>query len=126
MPFLSFHGPAGSASLKFQISNLLSLFVSISGIEEPRLIEMIGDELEADRQSGARSATWNADRGHPREIDRHRVDIAQIHGQRIVRLLADLEWRGGRGRRGNDVALLEGLGEVIDQHLANALRLFVV
>ena len=44
---------------------------------------------------------------------RRRVDVAQVHGDRVLDVLASMEGDAGRGRSDDDVDFIEGGDEVI-------------
>lgn len=85
------------------------------------------DELDADGQSVfCREAARDRDARDAGEVDRDRRDVVEVHLQRIVDLLADLE-RGGRcRRRRDDVHLREGVREVLLDERADLLCTAVV
>ena len=91
-----------------------------------RLIEMFAQDLHADRQSFFALAAGNGNSGNARQIRRHCENVSQVHGQRIVRLFAQLECR--RRRRGSDDGVHRGecLIEVARQQAAHPLRLQVI
>ena len=86
------------------------------GAEEQRLREVRADELRADREVLALGRHDAARDDEPRdagEVEGAREDVAQVHLERVVHLLAELERRGRGGRAEQDVARLERLVEVL-------------
>ena len=75
------------------------LFVGVRDAQDGRFVEMFADDLQADRHAVAVKAAGQRERRQAGQIDRDRVDIRQIHLQRVLDLLADLERRRRRGRR---------------------------
>src|SRR6476646_11770761 len=72
-----------------------------------------GEELDAGRQAVlGGEACGDRHPGHAGEVGRDGGDIVEVHGERVVELLADGERRGRRGRRDEYVGDLEGAGEV--------------
>ena len=74
----------------------------------------------------SREPARERDRGQAGEVDRQREEVAGVHRERVVDELADPERDRRRGRRQQDVALLEGLLEIAPDERAHALRLAVV
>ena len=74
----------------------------------------------------ARRRARDADRREPGEARRQRVDVAQVHRERVVRLLAERNAGVGDVGRADDVDLLERLLEVAADERADLLRLQVV
>ncbi len=56
--------------------------------EELGLLEGLADDLEADRQPALREAAGDADAGQAGQVDPDRVDVVQVHRQRVGGLLA--------------------------------------
>src|SRR2546426_3300265 len=65
--------------------------------EELRLVEGTTDELEPDREIRPCRPRGEGERGRTGERGRDREDVVQVHRERVVHLLAELE--GGRRRR---------------------------
>src|SRR6266478_4589569 len=59
------------------------------------LFERLSDQLQPDRQALGVEAGGNGDPWQARQVGRDRVDVVQVHGERIVHLLAQPEG-GGR------------------------------
>ena len=96
------------------------------GAQQHVLGERRGHELEADRQVGLGKSARNADPGDTGEVGRDRIDVGQIHRQRVGRALADRE-SGRRRRRTHDhVHLLEGRVEVLADLAADLKSLVVI
>ena len=89
---------------------LRMLFECMRGAQHRRFVERLADNLQADRQA-VRQAARHADRRNAGQVDRNRADIVQIHRQRVVDLLADLERRRRRRWPDDDVELLEHLSK---------------
>ena len=62
----------------------------------------------------------------PGERHRHGAVVVEVHRQRVAGLLAEREGDARRGRRDDQVDLLEGLGEVLGDLRAHALGVAVV
>ena len=97
----------------------------VRGGQQPVLAEGRPGQVQPDRQT-LREPARERDRGQAREVDRQREEVAGVHRERVVDELADAERDRRRGRREQDVALLEGLLEVAPDQRAHALRLAVV
>src|SRR6185295_13225405 len=99
--------------------------VGVRDGEEVRLLEGLADELQSDRQSVRRETAGNVDGRQPREVHADRVDVAQVHRERIG-FFPDLE-RGNR-RRGRDerVDFLVRVQEVLTNQRADFLCTQVV
>ncbi len=74
------------------------LLILVCDIQQFRFIEIIADDLQADRTlcvfvALAKSA-WNRHAGQAREAGRQREDIGQIIGERIIRLRAQIPGHG--------------------------------
>ncbi len=84
-------------------------------------------ELDPDGEAVlGREPDGEADAGDAREVRRDRREVVEVHGQRVVELLAELERRGGRRRRDQHVDLLERGVEVALDERAHLLRAAVV
>ena len=94
--------------------------------EQRRLVERRRHQLDADGQPGIVQPRGDADGRHPREVRGDREDVVQVHRQRVVGLLADLERGRRRRRRDEHVEALEGALVVADHEGAHLLRLAVV
>ena len=91
----------------------MRLLVCSGGAEERGLFERLAQELQADRKTAGCESTRY---GYPREtgeVGADRVNIGKIHRQRIRCPLASLERGHRRGRREDDIHVLEGLEEVV-------------
>ena len=97
----------------------------VAGAEEQVLGELRADQLEADREP-FREAAGNREPGQARHVRRDREHVREVHRERVLRLLAELEGDGRRGRTDEDVELLEGGCVLLRDHGANPLRLTVV
>ena len=64
--------------------------------------------------------------GDAGEVGRDGGDVVEVHGHRVVELVAELERRGRCGRADQHVDLLEGRREVVRDEPAHLLRLAVV
>ena len=77
--------------------------------------------MQADRQARLREAARDADAGDAGQIRADRIDVGEIHRQRVVRFLADLEGGGRRGGADDHVAL----GEVRSKSSRISRRTFI-
>ena len=85
------------------------------------------DDLQPDGQAVLRrEADGQAHRGVAGEVHGDGGHVVEVHRQRIVELLAQLERGGGRGRRDQHVDLGEGRLEVALDQRADLLRRAVV
>ena len=94
--------------------------------EEVRLLERAADDLQADRQLRPGETAGHADARQPRQIHPDRVDVVQVHRERIGRLLPLLERRRRRGRREDGVDLLIGPEEIPADERADFLGAQVI
>ena len=85
-----------------------------------------GHDLETDWQPVVGQPAGHRHRGTAVQVGRNRAQIRQVHLERIVHPLTQLECRGRRSRRHEDVDLLEGRLEVALDESADLLRLAVV
>src|ERR1035438_7754011 len=72
-------------------------FHGLRHAEGRALVEVRRKHLHSYRQLRGRGAAGHRYAADARETRRYRVDVGQIHGQRIASLLAQLESRRGRG-----------------------------
>src|SRR5439155_8640130 len=68
--------------------------------------------LQADGQIRLRESAGNADAGDAREVAANRVDIRQVHLQRVLGFLTDFESGRRRGRAHDNIALGKGIIEI--------------
>ena len=71
------------------------LFMHPSHAQQFFLRESRGQDLQADGQVALCETAGNADAGYARQVATDRVDIGQVHGERVVHFFADLEGGGG-------------------------------
>ena len=57
-----------------------------------------GQDLQTDGQLGVGEPAGDADAGDARQVGRDRVDVREVHGQRVVDFLADFKGRFRRRR----------------------------
>src|SRR3569832_946332 len=121
--FRSLGFPTGRLPKCFRSSHVpvRDLLILVRDVEQPRLVEIIADELQTHRAL-ADEAGRDGHAGQPRHVHRDGVDVGEIHGDRIAALLADVEGDGGRGRPRDHVDLFEGVAD----ELAQLLRLQVI
>ena len=74
---------------------VVGLFVGAGEGEEAGFLERPADQLQADGQTIASEAAGHREARQPGEVEADRVDVAQVHRERIRGLLALAE-RGGR------------------------------
>ena len=96
------------------------------GAQQFLLGEGRGQELQADRQAGLRQAAGNTQAGNAGQVGRDRVNVREVHGQRVGGPLAELEGRGRRGRADQHVHFLESRVEVVADQAADLQRLVVI
>ena len=82
--------------------------------------------MQADGQIPVIKATRHTHGADPRQVHRHREDVAQVHLQRVLALLANAEGGGGSHRAGDGIHIGKGAGKVILDEGAHLLRLAVV
>src|SRR5918992_4447769 len=103
------------------------LLERVRGPEHRRLIERLGDQLEADgKRIVRRQSAGHAYRGVAGEVDGNGEHIRQIHGERVGSALSEPERGGGRSGAGDEVDGLVGPLEVLNDQGAHFLRLAVV
>ena len=83
------------------------------------------DQLQTDRQALGEAAR-NREARQPGHVRRDRQHVREVHGQRVLRLLADLEGDGRRRRADENVEALERGSELTRDHRSHLLRLAVV
>src|SRR5574343_797556 len=98
------------------------LLVTMGHIQQARLIEIVADQLQTNRQSANKTAR-NRHTGQSGEIHCDRIDIGQVHLDRIGRLFTQLEGRRRGCRAQNDFTLLEGFDKIIGNQTADTLSL---
>ena len=79
--------------------------------QHSRLIKVPAKNLQPNRKPFARLATWNRDSRNARQIRRHGVDVREIHRQRIIYFLSQLERRSWRSWSRDHIHFLESLIE---------------
>src|SRR5258708_2213185 len=85
------------------------------------LVKMPAQNLQSNWQPGFRLPAGNADSRDSRQVGSDRIDVRQIHGQRVVCFFTQLEgwcWRGGSD---DDVHFPESLFKIAGQERAYAL-----
>src|SRR5262249_13066011 len=87
---------------------------------------MPAEYLQPNGQARAGLATGYADPRYPGQIGSDRIDVRQIHGQRVIGFLAEPESRRGRRGSNDGVDLGESLGEVPGDEGPHLLRLAIV
>ena len=97
----------------------------LEGVTDPkdrRLVEGLADQLESDGHTVRQPARHREPR-QPREIDRRRIDVRQVHRERVVALFTESERRLWHGRRHDQIARREGLLEIPTDQRSDALGL---
>ena len=84
------------------------LLVLVPDIQQARLVKIITDHLQANRQAIAKPGRYR-DRRQTGEIDGDRIDIRQVHTDRIIRLFTQLEGDRRCRRPHDDIDLFKGL-----------------
>src|SRR5574341_59501 len=102
------------------------LLVGMRHLEDGRLVEGLPDELEPDRQASFCEPTRDRHAGQARQIDRDREDVREVHLERVLGLLPNLECRRRRGGRGNHLTPFERMLEISADQRSHLLRLEVV
>src|SRR5260370_18083065 len=87
---------------------------------------MAAQNLKSNGQARTGGAAGDTDPRDTGQIASDRIDVRQVHGQRVIGLFADLETRGGRGGGDDGVHLPESGFEISRQQRAHSLRLEVV
>src|SRR5260370_42016593 len=87
---------------------------------------MAAQNLKSNGQARTGGAAGDTDPRDTGQIASDRVDVGQVHGQRVIGLFADLESRGGRGGGDDGVHFLKSRFKVTGQERADFLRLEVV
>ena len=87
---------------------------------------MPGQYLHPDRQSFGGCAARNAHARNARQAAGDGVDVGEVHGDRVVHLLPQLESREGRNRRHDRIHLLKRVREIARDQRAHLLRLQIV
>src|SRR6185437_9012101 len=82
-------------------------------------VKRLADHLQAERQTFARKTGGHRHRRQTRQVDGHREDVVEIHGQRVVHLVADAERSGGSRRRQDGIDAPESGIEVPRDQRAN-------
>ena len=94
--------------------------------ERCAFIQMAGEHLHTYRQPRLCSSARHRNTANPRQAGCHRVDIGQVHSQRIACLFAQFEGRRRRGRRHNRIHLGKGAQIFLGQQPPHLLRLQIV
>src|SRR6185437_1150141 len=111
-------GPPPGSDTRRPLTERQRLLEREARIEEPVLAERGPGDLQAYRETlaarsaGAREPARDRDRGDAGERHRHGEVVAQVHRPRIGRLLAEADGDVGRGRRHDQVDLLERRPEI--------------
>src|SRR5258706_12229328 len=91
--------------------------------EHACFIKIIADDLQSHRPPLGTEAAGNRHPRKPREVDRDRVKVVEVHLHGIVALRREVEGDRRRRRADDEVALLERFAEVARDEPADALRL---
>src|SRR3990170_282387 len=102
------------------------LLIGVRHFEDGGLIERLADELESDRQPGLGEPAGDGDAREARQVDRDREDVREVHLERVLGLLPELERRRRLGGGGDHLTPFEGLLEVPPDQRPNLLRLEIV
>src|SRR5215471_293327 len=94
--------------------------------EDSGFVEVFAQDLQADGQARLRLAAGDTDPRHADQIADYRIDVGQIHLQRIVSFFAQLKGWRGCGGSDNRVHLAEGLFKVASQQSADSLGFQVI
>ena len=114
--------PSGSNRRFLLVPRSIHL-ISVDNFQERLFAKRFSEQLQTNGQLRIlREAARNADAADARQVAGNGENIAQIHLQRIVRLLADLERRRRRSRRHHRVHLLERLQKIVADERADFLR----
>src|SRR5688572_14419707 len=87
--------------------------VSVSQTKDQRFIPVPAEYLQAYWKRRRGETAGNTDSRNAGQICRHGINVVQVHGQRIVELLADKKGRRRRRRSKNRVAAGKGIDEVL-------------
>src|ERR1700761_4669425 len=91
-----------------------------------RLIEVPPQHLHTNRQPCRSFTCRHTHAADPRQRSRNRIDVLEVHLQRIIRLLSQLECWRRRHRAHNRIHLRKRRQEISREQRANLLRLAVV
>jgi hypothetical protein len=89
------------------------------------LVEVRTNEVQANRQA-IYQAAGHRYAGQSGEIRTDRVDVVEVHRDRVIGLVAELEGGCRRCWPGNDVDIRKGLPEIASNQLPYLLSLEVV
>src|SRR5262245_7553691 len=84
------------------------LLKGISRLQQARRFEWFTLQLQANWQTSRGEAAGDAHAGDAGQVGGDRVEVFQVHGQRIVGLLAELERGGWRRGAEDEIDVLEG------------------
>ena len=101
------------------------LLVLVYAVEQARFGKVRSDELTADRQT-VNVPRRMADGGESCKVNRHGVEIAEVHRHRIIEPAAEFEGRIRRGRGEDNVHLGKGGFETVKNGVTGAAGLLVV
>jgi hypothetical protein len=96
----------------------------VAGAKHEVLRELRAEDLQADRQSLGESAR-NRETGQAGHVGGDREQVGEVHGERVLRFLADREGDGGTRRAEQQVVVLERSGVLLRDHRAHLLGLSV-
>ena len=87
-------------------------FVHAGGAQKGAFSKLRALQLQADRQTPGGETARDTDTADACQIAADRINVTEVHGQRVSRFLAHLEGGGGCGRPGQHIALAEDLLEI--------------
>ena len=82
--------------------------------------------MEADRQAAGGEAAGERNAANPGQVGADGVEVNQVHRDRVVGLLAQLEGGRGRDRAADQVNLLEGLKKILPDQPSHPQGLRVI
>ena len=101
------------------------LLVLVDTVEQARFGKVRADELATDRQA-VNIARRMADGGEACKVNRHGVEVAEVHRHRIIEPAAEFEGRMRCGWGEDDVHLGKGGFEAVQDGVTGAAGLLVV
>ena len=104
----------------------MRLFVGVRHLQNLLFAELRPDQLESDREVRLREAAGEGDPARAGEVYGNGEDIGQIHFQRILRPLAELEGRLWAGGREQEIATLERLFKILPNQAPHLLSFAVI
>ena len=96
------------------------------GVQQLALLEVVADQLQADRHRTFTEARRHAHAGQAGQARRQREDVGEVVGDRVVARRAELPGHARRDRAGDHVAAAKAGREVVGDHAPQLLGLQIV